>query len=145
VLVREGAPARAHSHGLGINPADGRLFIATHNGLFAAAEGETTPKQVGTSTQDVMGFSVVGPDRFVGSGHPSLDQDAPPNLGLIESRDGDKSWKTISLLGEADLHVLQAAGGRVWTMLKPSVVRKKPISANGNQPRSFNTTAHWYM
>ena len=108
-----GAPAQEtaaleHIHGLGVDPADGRLFIATHNGLFTAAEGETTPTQVGTSSQDIMGFSVVGPNRFVASGHPGLDQDLPGNLGLIESRDGGRTWKNISLLGEADFHVLEA-------------------------------------
>jgi photosystem II stability/assembly factor-like uncharacterized protein len=103
-----------HIHGLGVNPADGRLFIATHNGLFTAAKGETTPTQVGTSSQDIMGFSVVGANRFVGSGHPGLDQDLPPNLGLIESRDGGKTWKSISLLGEADFHVLESSGTKVY-------------------------------
>ena len=107
-------PALEHIHGLGVNPADGRLFIATHNGLFMAAEDETTPTQVGTSSQDIMGFSVVGPNRFVGSGHPGLDQDLPPNLGLIESRDGGRTWKNISLLGEADFHVLESSGSRIY-------------------------------
>ncbi len=51
----EEGPALEHIHGLGINPADKRLFIATHNGLFSAVDGETTPKQVGTSNQDIMG------------------------------------------------------------------------------------------
>lgn len=111
--VQEGTPLE-HVHGLGIDPADGRLFIATHNGLFSAAEGEAEPKRVGTSSQDIMGFSVVGPDRFVGSGHPGLDQDLPPNLGLIESRDGGNTWKNISLLGEADFHVLESSGRQVY-------------------------------
>ncbi len=111
--VEEG-PALEHIHGLGVNPADERLFIATHNGLFSAAERETTPKQVGTSTQDIMGFSVVGKNRFIGSGHPGADQNLPPNLGLIESRDGGKTWKTISLLGEADFHVLESSGGKIY-------------------------------
>jgi len=114
-----GAPAQEstpleHIHGLGVNPSDGRLFIATHNGLFSAAEGQTTPTRVGTSNQDIMGFSVVGPDRFVGSGHPGLDQDLPSHLGLIESRDAGKTWKSISLLGEADFHVLESAGEEVY-------------------------------
>ena len=112
-LVQEGAPLE-HVHGLGIDPADGRLFIATHNGLFTAAEGETMPTQVGTSNQDIMGFSVAGPNRFVGSGHPGPDQDLPPNLGLIESRDGGKTWKNISLAGEADFHVLESSGSQVY-------------------------------
>jgi hypothetical protein len=63
-------PALAHVHGLGVNPKDGTLHIATHTGLFRAPEGEPTATRVGGSQQDVMGFSVVRPDRFLGSGHP---------------------------------------------------------------------------
>lgn len=126
--LQEG-PALQHIHGLGINPADNRLFIATHNGLFSAAEGETRPEQVGTSTQDIMGFSVVDANRFIGSGHPGLDQDLPPNLGLIESRDGGKTWKNISLLGEADFHVLESSGGRIYGFDGASGTLK--VSGNG--------------
>lgn len=110
----EDSVALEHIHGLGVNPADGRLFIATHNGLFTAADGENTPQKVGDSSQDIMGFSVVGADHFIGSGHPALDQGLPPNLGLIESRDGGKTWKNISLLGEADFHVLEQSGGKTY-------------------------------
>ncbi len=111
--LQEGS-ALEHIHGLGINPADGQLFIATHNGLFTASEGDTTPSKVGETTQDIMGFSVTGANRFIGSGHPALDQNLPPHLGLIESRDGGKTWKNISLLGDADFHVLESAGNRVY-------------------------------
>jgi photosystem II stability/assembly factor-like uncharacterized protein len=110
----DSSPALQHIHGLGVNPTDGRLFIATHNGLFTAADGETTPRQVGQSAQDIMGFSVVGPNRFIGSGHPAADQNLPPHLGLIESRDGGKTWKNVSLLGEADFHVLESGGSDVY-------------------------------
>jgi len=57
---------------------------------------------------------VVGAGRFIGSGHPDPSQNLPPNLGLIESRDGGESWKNISLLGEADFHVLRSAGRTVY-------------------------------
>jgi hypothetical protein len=100
-------------HGLGVNPADGALFIATHTGLFRAAEGEETARRVGDDYQDTMGFTVVGPDRFLGSGHPDLRTKQPPYLGLIESSDAGRTWSPRSLLGEADFHVLEAQGERV--------------------------------
>jgi photosystem II stability/assembly factor-like uncharacterized protein len=103
-----------HVHGLGVNPADGSLFIATHTGLYRTAVGESRAKRVGESSQDTMGFTIVGPDRFLGSGHPDLRQDLPPHLGLIESTDAGESWEPISLLGEADFHVLRSAGDRVY-------------------------------
>ena len=107
-------PGPIHVHGLGINPRDGALFIATHTGLFRAAPGESKATRVGATYQDTMGFTVVGPDRFLGSGHPDGRQKLPPFLGLIESRDGGESWKPVSLLGRSDFHVLEAASERVY-------------------------------
>lgn len=110
-----GEPGPVHIHGLGVNPADGSLFLAAHTGLWRAAEGERVAERVGDSRQDTMGFTVVGPDHFLGSGHPDLrERDLPSDLGLIESRDGGQTWQPISLLGEADFHVLESAGGRLY-------------------------------
>lgn len=106
--------AAGHIHGLGVDPADGSLIIATHYGLFRAPEGETEAPRLGDSRQDVMGFSVLGPNRFLGSGHPAPGDNQPPLLGLIESRDAGRRWKPISLLGKADFHVLRSAGSRVY-------------------------------
>jgi hypothetical protein len=104
-----------HIHGLGVEPQSGALYVATHYGLFEAGDGEQQLRRVGDSEQDIMGFSIIGPERFIGSGHPDpSDTGSPPNLGLIESRDGGRSWKNISLLGEADFHVLQSSGERVY-------------------------------
>lgn len=103
-----------HIHGLGVDPGSGSLYVATHYGLFRAAKDQAKLKRVGESRQDVMGFSVVGPGRFIGSGHPDPSQNLPPNLGLIESRDGGETWKNVSLLGEADFHVLRSAGSRIY-------------------------------
>lgn len=102
-----------HVHGLGIDPGSGSLYIATHNGLFQAAPGQAAARRVGSSGQDVMGFTVAG-RRLLGSGHPGPGQNLPPLLGLIESADGGRSWEPVSLLGEADFHVLRAAGDRVY-------------------------------
>jgi hypothetical protein len=98
----------AHVHGLGINPRDGALLIATHGGLYRVAAGEQEAERVGESRQDTMGFTIVGPDHFLGSGHPDakgFQAGDPPLLGLIESRDGGQTWRPISLRGEADFHV----------------------------------------
>jgi photosystem II stability/assembly factor-like uncharacterized protein len=65
-----------------------------------------------------MGFTIVGPNRFLGSGHPDpqamREQNLPPNLGLIQSTDGARTWTPISLLGQADFHVLRSRGNRVY-------------------------------
>ncbi len=109
------ASAAGHVHGLGIDPDNGALFVASHNGLFQAGPGETRARPVGTAGQDVMGFSVVGPNHLLGSGHPGEGQeDLPSNLGLIESRDGGRTFRPVSLIGEVDFHVLRSAGSTVY-------------------------------
>ena len=106
-------PGPVHVHGLGINPKDGALFIATHTGLYRS-KGREEPKRVAGRFQDTMGFTVVGPDRFLGSGHPDGREKLPPFLGLIRTADAGKEWEPISLLGKRDFHVLEAAGRHVY-------------------------------
>ena len=103
-----------HIHGLGVNPADDSLYIATHSGLFRSPEDSEGIERVGTSEQDTMGFTVVGPDRFLGSGHPGPEEGGPSNLGLIESSDAGGTWQEVSLAGEADFHTLRYAHDRVY-------------------------------
>jgi hypothetical protein len=107
-------PGVIHIHGLGRNPADGALFIATHTGLFRMGSSDPSPERVAGLYQDTMGFTVVGPDRFLGSGHPGSIRDDPPFLGLIESSNAGRSWRPISLRGEVDFHVLEARGKTVY-------------------------------
>lgn len=103
-----------HVHGLGINPRDESLLIATHTGIFKAGAGDTEARRVGENLQDTMGFTVVGPDRFLGSGHPDVRDELPAFLGLIRSDDAGRTWEPVSLLGQRDFHVLEAAGSRVY-------------------------------
>lgn len=117
--LAEGDPGVSHVHGLGVDPADGILYAATHHGLFRIPDrGEAT--RVADRYQDTMGFTIVGPHRFLGSGHPDIQdkelyrEGMPPLLGLIESTDAGKSWRPISLLGEADFHALAAAHDRIY-------------------------------
>jgi hypothetical protein len=135
-------PGVIHVHGLGRNPADGALFIATHTGLFRMGPGERSADRVAGLYQDTMGFTIVDRDHFLGSGHPGSIENDPPFLGLIESRNAGRKWRPISLRGEVDFHVLEAQGqtvygfgsdwdtrearflrsddgGRTWTRLRP--------------------------
>lgn len=108
-------PGVVHVHGLGVDPGDGTLYAATHSGLFRIPE-QGVAERVANRAQDTMGFSVVGPGRFIGSGHPDAREDGvrPPLLGLIESDDAGQSWKRLSLHGKADFHALTAAHGLVY-------------------------------
>ncbi|MEU0880444.1 F510_1955 family glycosylhydrolase [Lentzea sp. NPDC005914] len=109
------APATlAHVHGLGVDPADGTLYAASHFGVFKLVAGRD-PERVGERAQDTMGFAVVGPNHFLGSGHPDRrEASSPPHLGLIESTDAGETWRTLSLEGAADFHALQTKHSRVY-------------------------------
>lgn len=120
-----------HVHGLGVNPADGAILIATHNGLWQVPPGASEAERVGDSRDDLMGFSVVGADSFLSSGHPGPDSDLPPLLGLQRSADGGSTWQSVSLLGEADLHVLRASGEQIYGV--NSTTGSFLTSANGGE------------
>ena len=111
-LVNAAGPQ--HIHGLGINPQDGALFIATHTGLFRAPRGSQRSRRVADRWQDTMGFTVTGPNRFLGSGHPDVQDKLPVLLGLIRSEDAGQTWRPVSLLGKADFHVLRSSGRRIY-------------------------------
>jgi hypothetical protein len=107
-------PGLAHVHGLGIDPADGALHAASHHGLFRIPAGGPAVR-VGDGRQDTMGFTVIGPHHFLGSGHPDpRATDQPANLGLIESTDAGRTWRTLSLAGQVDFHALEAEHGLVY-------------------------------
>jgi len=107
-------PALEHVHGLGVNPADGMLYVASHHGVFRV-DGKGGSEHIAGRTQDFMGFTIVGPNHFLASGHPGPhDEDQPSNLGLIESTDAAQNWTTLSLAGEADFHGMEAKQGRIY-------------------------------
>lgn len=110
--VRSNDPGVVHIHGLGINPANGDLYAATHMGVFHIENGKAT--RIADRYQDTMGFTVVGSDHFIASGHPDVREDLPPLLGLLESRDAGRTWVKKSLLGKADFHALRFAHRQVW-------------------------------
>lgn len=107
-------PGLAHIHGLGVDPADGTLYAAGHHGVFRVPT-DGAPERIADRRQDTMGFTVVGPRHFLGSGHPDpRATDQPPHLGLIDSTDAGQSWQTLSLAGRADFHALEARHGLVY-------------------------------
>ena len=116
--VQGEAESVAHVHGLGIDPSDGALHVATHNGLYRMP-GDGPVERVSEGRHDYMGFTVAGADRFLASGHPApgtaeaaeLDR---PLFGLIESTDGGRTWEPISLSGEVDFHGLEAVHGNIY-------------------------------
>lgn len=96
----------AHTHGVGINPADDLVYLATHEGLFRYDDTGST--RVGPVI-DLMGFTVAGPDHFYASGHPGAGTDLPNPVGLIETTDGGETWTALSRAGESDFHAMTAS------------------------------------
>ena len=103
-------PPSAHVHGVAIDPADGRVYVATHDGLLIYDETGATP--VGPQI-DLMGFAIAGPRHFYASGHPGPGVDLPEPVGLIESTDGGVTWTPVSRQGESDFHTLTASGSTI--------------------------------
>lgn len=113
-------PGFGHVHGLGLDPADGAVYAATHFGVWrlplagSTGSGPDRPGRVAGRFQDTMGFTVSGPGTFFGSGHPDPREDLPPHLGLIVSTDEAQTWQSVSLQGEADLHDIAVVGDRIY-------------------------------
>lgn len=98
-----------HVHNLAL---DGRaLLIGTHEGLWKQ-EPDQEPQVLSDDDFDVMGLTSDG-ERWLASGHPGPDMEAPADLGLGESNDGGKTWSAVSLGGTVDFHRLVAAGATV--------------------------------
>jgi len=110
-------PGVSHVHGLGLNPSDGSLIVATHYGSFRISADGDEATRIGDSYQDTMGFTVVGPDHFLGSGHPDAAGSRagqPSRLGLIESTDAGETWRPLSLGDEVDFHALAFAHDQTY-------------------------------
>lgn len=99
----------SHIHGLGLDPADQRLYVATHEGVYTP-DAKGKPELVGDSKDDFMGFTLADDKTFYASGHPT----SGGNKGLIRSTDAGKTWKSLSLSGESDFHALDFAHGTVY-------------------------------
>ncbi|MBW0114335.1 F510_1955 family glycosylhydrolase [Pseudonocardia abyssalis] len=105
-------PVFEHVHGVGTDPADGTVYVASHDGLFRSGPDGLVP--AGAAGRDLMGFTVAGPGRFLSSGHPAPDDSLPEPIGLAESTDGGATWTPLSLTGEVDFHALEVAGDSVY-------------------------------
>ena len=70
-----------HVHGLGYDLRRKILYVATHTGMFELADGAAKATRIGDKHQDTMGFTLIKPNLFLGSGHPDTREELPPHLG----------------------------------------------------------------
>ena len=118
-----GAVFVGHIHAIVADPSQpgsSRVVIGTHQGLFAVNSPSGSDRRghvsrIGAGTQDVMGLVNAEPGRLLASGHPAAaDSAQPANLGLVESRNGGRTWRPVSLRGGADFHALEHTPTRTW-------------------------------
>lgn len=103
VLVADAAVTLTHVHGLSYSADGKRLFIPSHRGLAAYADGRWT--KANGPLHDYMGFSATR-NALYSSGHPAPDSGLTNPFGLIKSLDGGKTWRKLGLEGESDFHTL---------------------------------------
>jgi hypothetical protein len=78
----------AHVHGVDVDPADGLVYLATHEGLFRY--DVSGPRQVGP-TIDLMGFAVAAPHALAASPTGKVVVATAPT-GPVRSTDGGRTW-----------------------------------------------------
>jgi hypothetical protein len=98
-----------HFHGLEVDPADiSRLYLATHDGLFAV-ESDGTADPLSETRDDLMGFTTHPSDPSVlyASGHSA----GGSNLGFVLSIDRGRSWTQLAegVDGPVDFHQLDVS------------------------------------
>ena len=107
---------------LDLDPKDGALLLTTNKGFFRIDPDKDTVEPVkgtassGSKSAPVGTFlelKVVGPGRYVGSGHPDTKA-LPSYLGYMESDDAGKTWQVVSRLGTADLHKIVLLHDRMY-------------------------------
>lgn len=96
-----------HAHGIARHPTSGDVYVATHDGLFVYTD--TGPRRVDGPTVDLMGFTMTESGDLLSSGHPGVGTDLPQPVGVINSRDGGKTWTVRSRGGQSDFHALTSS------------------------------------
>jgi photosystem II stability/assembly factor-like uncharacterized protein len=125
--------------------------IATHNGLWRTPAGQTKAPRVGDLQHDLMGFTVVGPNRFLASGHGRRHPDGPavvdrhrPHVAALRrGLTGLLAWPNADALYlvAADGAVWRSTdGGREFTRVGSVGAEAEAVAANG--PRELYAAVH---
>jgi len=143
-------------HGVPRNPGDGKVYLATHQGLFRYDRG--IPVRVGPIV-NMMGFTIAWPDRFYASGHPGAGVNLPGPVGLMETLDAGQTWSVLSRGKWFDFHALTSShkgvlgcdgvlrssfDGEVWRQLTIAA-RPSSLAASPDGSRVLATTASGVM
>ena len=133
-VVEDAGPI--HVHALGVNPKDESLFIATHTGLFRASRPGAKPRRVADRWQDTMGFTVIGRDRFIASGHPDVPGPGAfltwlgPRLVAVDRRgvvrvavDGFGRWRVRGQVDGEPAALVSGPGRQLYVALHDGTIQ----------------------
>ncbi len=132
---------------LDIDPRTHEFLLTTNRGFFRIAPRSGRVRRMRATMTDggrsapigtFLEISVAGPDRFLGSGHPDQAGSLPSFLGVIRSDDGGRTWRAVSRLGDADLHKIVLAHGRMYAF--DAVLGALLISDDGGRTFAENFT-----
>ena len=104
-------PSLSTSARLGVDLGPATLYVAT-----TGSSGPQGPDPAATHAPKPpghRGLPVVGPRRFR-SGHRDPNRTCPLTSGLIHRATAGARSGIISVVGDADFHVLRSAGGRIY-------------------------------
>jgi phosphoribosyl-AMP cyclohydrolase len=93
-------------HGLGYSPDGGSIMLPAHDGIKLYSEGRWSDGP--GAKHDYMGFSAVS-DGFYSSGHPAQGSNKKNPFGIVKSTDGGNSFKTLTLYGKVDFHLMNVS------------------------------------
>lgn len=108
---------------LEIEPGSGDFLLTTNRGFFRIdreservipVRGRISAGGRSATVSTFLQLAVQRPGRLAGSGHPDQEGALPTYLGVIASDDGGRSWRSISGLGDADMHRIVFAHGRLY-------------------------------
>lgn len=125
---------------LDIDPTNGDFLLTTNKGFWRIGAKDQKLTQVkgrieADGKKDTVGtfleLEPVGGGRLLGSGHPDNQNTLPQFLGFIESEDNGKTWKVLSRLGDADLHKIVTAHGKLYAF--DAVLGAMLISSDGGR------------
>lgn len=115
-VVRDEPFDFSHVHGLGYDPGNQTIYVATHHGLILGTPdgGDWAWDYAGLERYDYMGFTQdsVNASILYSSGHPDDPRAyGGVHLGVRRSTDGGATWEQRSLKGQVDFHSLTSIPG----------------------------------
>ncbi len=132
---------------LDIDPETKDFLLTTNRGFFRIdpasgavqrIRGTISARGRRSTVGTFLEVLAAGGRRLIGSGHPDQQGTLPSFLGFIRSDDAGRTWSVVARLGDADLHKIVLAHGRMYAF--DAVLSALLISADGGRTFTENFT-----